>query len=155
VKGAEFVGVGVLKGFELTFYDHGRRWCGAAASIEPNSDSEVWGCVWRVPNTFSDELDLQEASYHRLSVSIHIPSHNNTEVVCRTYQYTHHTNMERLPPSPHYKHVIVSGAIEHSLPDDYVAKLKAILDNGYKGPIPLKLRILEELNSVHVEEEGY
>lgn len=39
---------------------------GAAASIEPKLDSHVWGCVWRVPHSFSDELDIQESSYYRL-----------------------------------------------------------------------------------------
>uniref|UniRef100_A0A914R107 Uncharacterized protein n=1 Tax=Parascaris equorum TaxID=6256 RepID=A0A914R107_PAREQ len=39
---------------------------------------------------------------------------NGEPLICRTYQYSDPDRQLALP-SPHYKHVIVSGAIEHSL----------------------------------------
>ena len=60
-----FFAPGVLCDHELVFFDHGKLWNGATASVEPKIGSEVWGVVWRVPNTFSDELDAQEQGYHR------------------------------------------------------------------------------------------
>ena len=38
-------------------------------------------------------------------------------------------------PSWVYKDVIVRGALEHSLPEDYINKLRAVKDNGYKGDV--------------------
>lgn len=57
----------MLRGHKLVFYDHGQRWMGAVASIERSHDEEVWGCIWRVENSFAAELDKQENGYHRLS----------------------------------------------------------------------------------------
>uniref|UniRef100_A0A914ZS46 gamma-glutamylcyclotransferase n=1 Tax=Parascaris univalens TaxID=6257 RepID=A0A914ZS46_PARUN len=143
VKRAVFEGVGVLRGHKLVFYDHGQRWMGAVASIEKSQDEEVWGCIWLVENSFAAELDKQENGYHRLSVEVVM---NGEPLICRTYQYSDPDRQLALP-SPHYKHVIVSGAIEHSLPSDYIGKLKAVAHNGYMGPVKLDLQVLKELNN--------
>lgn len=66
-------------------------------------------------------------------------------ISCRTYQYSN-PNRRPMPPSPHYKRVIVCGAIEHSLPLDYIRKLKAVKDNGYVGPVALDLVAIKRLN---------
>uniref|UniRef100_A0A915PT67 gamma-glutamylcyclotransferase n=1 Tax=Setaria digitata TaxID=48799 RepID=A0A915PT67_9BILA len=142
VKLAKYVNKGLLLNYRLEFYDHGLRWMGAVASVEQSKGDEVWGCVWHVPWSFSDELDLQESGYHRLDVSIRV---GNSTIVCRTYQYSN-PNRQRKLPSPHYKFVIICGAIEHSLPSDYIKKLRAVKDNGYKGSITIDLDALKDLN---------
>ncbi|CAD5210494.1 unnamed protein product [Bursaphelenchus okinawaensis] len=144
IKGAQFVGVGYLKNYELCFFDYGTRWHGAIASIENNNASEVYGCVWKVPNSFAEELDLQESGYHRLQIPVQLVKTNDT-VDCRTYQYSN-PERKRQPPSPHYKKVIVEGAKEHELPKDYVNKLEDIKHNDYKGKVLLDLKALKELN---------
>lgn len=77
--------------------------------------------MWRVPNSFADELDLQEFGYHRLNgtfcilktnsklilVTVEIPSEKDADgnirkVVCRTYQMSNPDRV-RQNPSPHYK----------------------------------------------------
>ncbi|KAH7727197.1 Protein C44B7.7 [Aphelenchoides avenae] len=145
IKGAVFETVGVLDDHELTFFDMGARWRGAVASIEPQKGSLVWGCVWRVPNSFAEELDRQESGYHRLAVPIIVPLQNNRRITCRTYQYSNPLRT-RQPPSPHYKTVIVSGAIEHKLPSEYIKWLKTIPDNGYRGRVSLDLAAIRHLN---------
>jgi hypothetical protein len=40
---------------------------------------------------------------------------DSSQIDCRTYQYSN-DKREKKPPSPHYKAVIVAGAIEHQLP---------------------------------------
>jgi hypothetical protein len=66
-------------------------------------------------------------------------SDTNT-IECRTYQYSN-DKRQRLPPSIHYKTVIVAGAVEHQLPGWYVDELKAIKDNGYRGRVPVELDV--------------
>ncbi|EFO19947.1 hypothetical protein LOAG_08543 [Loa loa] len=143
IKCAKYVSTGLLSNYRLEFYDHGLKWMGAIASVELSKGDEVWGCVWHIPWSFSDELDMQENGYHRLDVYVKF---GNSTTMCRTYQYSN-PNRQRKLPSPHYKLVIVSGAIEHSLPLDYIEKLKAIEDNGYKGPVVFDLIVLKYLNS--------
>ncbi|VDN24981.1 unnamed protein product [Gongylonema pulchrum] len=148
IKNATFEKIGLLPGYRLEFFDYGRRWKGAVASIEQSEDDEVWGCIWRVPWSFSDELDLQEGGYHRLIVDVKA---GNATVRCRTYQYS---NPARQPgsPSPHYKQVIVSGAVEHHLPLDYIMKLKAVKHNGYKGAVLVDLAAIKNLNSCNTSD---
>ncbi|VDM56717.1 unnamed protein product [Angiostrongylus costaricensis] len=136
IKGAEFERSGVLKNYELDFVANSTRWHGGLATIKEKSGAEVYGCVWRVPEEFADELDLQEKGYHRLSGGIHLHSYVNggrfvnclfavciecvnSVIECRTYQYSD-SKAPSLPPSPHYKTVILAGAVENSLPASYV-----------------------------------
>ena len=46
-------------------------------------------------------------------------------------------------PSWVYKDVILRGAEEHNLPEHYVAFLKQIEDNGYKGDVNIGLSLQE------------
>ena len=42
-------------------------------------------------------------------------------------------------PSTVYKRVIVHGAIENGLPEQYIKKLENIEDNGYDGEVDVQL----------------
>ena len=159
VKGAVFLSIGLLPSYELCFFDQSRRWQGALASVEEKVGSHVWGCVWQVPNSFAAELDMQEAGYHRLQVDITLPPSSPSVLGqkvlrCRTYQYSYQ-NRALAPPSPHYKHVILLGAIEHQLPSDYVEQLREIPTNGYKGSVELNLNAIKHLNeNAPIEPSG-
>uniref|UniRef100_A0A0M3K4N7 gamma-glutamylcyclotransferase n=1 Tax=Anisakis simplex TaxID=6269 RepID=A0A0M3K4N7_ANISI len=133
-----------LRGHKLAFYDHTQRWMGAVASVERSTseNDEVWGCVWRVSDSYASELDKQERGYHRLTVEVEM---NGVPLECRTYQYSNPSRKSSLP-SPHYKQVIVSGAIQHSLPIEYIDKLKLIEDNGFVGKINMDLDAIKHLN---------
>lgn len=67
------------------------------------------------------------------------------KIKCRTYTYSNPNRKLELP-SPYYKHVIVSGAIDYKLPIKYISKLKQIRDNNYKGEVELNLKIFQTLN---------
>uniref|UniRef100_A0A0N4WYQ4 gamma-glutamylcyclotransferase n=1 Tax=Haemonchus placei TaxID=6290 RepID=A0A0N4WYQ4_HAEPC len=134
-----------LKNFALNFVDssYSYRWHGGIATITEKPGAEVYGCVWRIPDDFSEELDSQEIGYHRLTVPIECA---NKTIQCRTYQYSNKT-APPAPPSPHYKTVIIAGAIEHSLPESYIKGLKEIPDNGYKGRVAVDLDVIKHLNN--------
>ncbi|KAK5982149.1 Cyclin N-terminal domain-containing protein [Trichostrongylus colubriformis] len=143
IKGAEYECNGVLKNFKLEFVASPySRWRGGIATIKETPGAEVHGCVWRVPHEFAAELDLQESGYHRLSVPVEC---TNATIECRTYQYSNITATSAAP-SPHYKTVIVAGAIEHSLPEFYIKSLKEIPDNGYEGRVAVKVDAIKHLN---------
>lgn len=72
-------------------------------------------------------------------------SANDATLTCRTYQYS---NKYRIlsNPSPHYKRVIISGAIEHNLPPEYIEWLRKIHTNEYRGRVELDLKAIKDLN---------
>ncbi|CAB3405584.1 unnamed protein product [Caenorhabditis bovis] len=141
-KGAEYFCNGKLDGYRLDFVHDSQRWKGALATILQDPSQHVWGCVWRIPNEFSDSLDEQEFGYHRLTVPIQT---EHGIIDCRTYQFSDLT-AESKKPSPHYKLVILEGAKEHKLPEDYIQYLEKIVDNNFKGSVDVDIPILKELN---------
>uniref|UniRef100_A0A183CIV7 type I protein arginine methyltransferase n=1 Tax=Globodera pallida TaxID=36090 RepID=A0A183CIV7_GLOPA len=158
VTGAVFMTTAVLADFELCFFDRSDRWHGAVASIERKPDTRVWGCVWRVPNSLAAELDEQEYSYRRLDVDVTIhtdsgPSIPSSPMRCRTYQYSNpDRKLNRL--SPHYRQVIITGALEHGLPSAYVDWIvNSFPTNDYQGQVKLKLKAIEQLNSLEHREQ--
>uniref|UniRef100_A0A915MX32 Gamma-glutamylcyclotransferase n=1 Tax=Meloidogyne javanica TaxID=6303 RepID=A0A915MX32_MELJA len=87
----------------------------------------------------------QEIGYHRLEV--HVLSHPSLDrgFNCLTYQYSN-TNRVLAAPSPHYKEVIVAGAVENELPTEYIKRLRAIPTNGFNGTVDLDLKAIKHLN---------
>ena len=71
--------------------------------------------------------------YQRFLVEI-INIADNSIVQCYTYDKfnKHETNGK---PSPAYKNVIINGAKEVGLPENYIQYLRSFEDNGYKGAI--------------------
>ncbi|KAI1693298.1 AIG2-like family domain-containing protein [Ditylenchus destructor] len=127
---AQFVSIGHLQNYTLEFYGNSSIWHGGVASIDRRRGAKVWGCIWKVPNSFASALDRQEHSYRRLDVDITQPlSYHRRNVRCRTYQYKN-VEVGKQRPSPRYKHVIVTGAQQHHLPDSYIERLKKIKTNA-------------------------
>ena len=78
------------------------------------------------------------------TVQIHVPDREHP-LICLTYQYSDKSHPPS-DPSPHYKHTIICGALEHNLPFEYIKCLQEIPTNGYKGRINLELKAISHLN---------
>ncbi|CAG0915707.1 unnamed protein product [Notodromas monacha] len=129
------VDIAQLKDFRLDFNYFSRRWQGAAATIVGDRNSRVWGIVWKISQDDLAHLDEQEgvkkAIYRRFRVEVR---NGSSFYSCWTYQLVRPLEDDRRP-STVYKSVIISGALENELPEDYVAQLRSISDNGYDGPV--------------------
>lgn len=72
---------------------------------------------------------------------VDVETPNGTMINCRVYQQCNnpkeHVKLSELPldrrPSPLYLNVILEGAVESGLPQDYIDVLKTIPHNGYDG----------------------
>ncbi|XP_067303997.1 gamma-glutamylcyclotransferase [Pseudorasbora parva] len=131
--------VAKLKDYKLVFGNHkgvaSQRWQGGVATIEQSSGDEVWGVVWRMNMSDLESLDRQEnvkmGTYSPMEVSV---STNDQDLHCRTYIMN---SCVYAPPSPQYLQVIVMGAEQNGLPEDYQEKLKSIETNKYEGHLPV------------------
>jgi len=139
---ATFVSTGCLNHYRLAFTLTSSRWQGAAADILEDTASKVWGTVWRVDAEHAESLDRQEGvctqngqdvgNYRRISIQAVTPAGETLE--CRSYQVVNKTAGLDGQPSPAYKGVILCGAIESGLPDEYVESLQQLAHNEYPGP---------------------
>lgn len=117
----------------------------------PDKGRVVWGAIWEIDLRNMQNLDNQEGVhmniYKPLQVSVDTPS--GTTVDCRVYMLC--DNPGELPenrnftskPSSTYIDVILSGAIETGLPEDYIQFLQSAEHNGQQG-IPEVVQALNE-----------
>ncbi|XP_074510556.1 gamma-glutamylcyclotransferase [Sebastes fasciatus] len=128
-----------LKDYRLVFGNHkglaSDRWHGGVATIEDSPGEEVWGVVWRMSMADLESLDSQEnvtlGAYSPVELSVKT---KYQELDCRTYMMN---SCVYAPPSPQYLQVIMMGAEQNGLPQDYQEKLRAIQTNMYEGPLPM------------------
>ncbi|CAH0586882.1 unnamed protein product [Chrysodeixis includens] len=148
---AEFVGIGLLENHQLDFVKYYGNWGGAVATAVPRPSKTVWGAIWKMHMDDQASLDMQEGvankEYFAKMVQIYTPDGIKTK--CRTYQHTFTPQVlmanELLPyerrPSITYKEVIVQGAIECSLPTDYIEMLKLLPHNGRNASDDIRKRL--------------
>ena len=131
-KSAEFVGIGSVSDYKLSFYRFSERWKGATATIEEAENNQVIGCVWTMLESDLENIDKQEGVPQKVyrPIYVDVKTSENKLIKCRSYQII--DTSESGLPSDAYKSVIVSGAKQNNLPKDYVQKLEAIKSNGVK-----------------------
>jgi hypothetical protein len=137
---ARLVSIARLPDYRLAFSIESKRtWLGGVGDILPDPGGEVWGALWVIAPEESRALDEQEGvfrdppAYRRMTVDVATAA--GDAVRCRTYQVVA-PDPGGFRPSPAYKDTIVTGAIEIGLPEAYVARLRAIEDNGVQGGGP-------------------
>ena len=87
---------------------------------------------------------MHQGLYERFEISVE--TKDGSWLPCLIYRLTAQTRqagVEELgteqKPSPFYKDVMLNGARENHLPDDYVNFIETIVDNGYTGEIDLQI----------------
>lgn len=130
----------------LGFNGYGETWKGAAAAIYPVMGGKVFGVVWKVDVCHIESLDKQESEYHRIMTTVVLSDGSELQVV--TYRMKRdHSTINKTKPSPHYKHVIVTGAEKFQLPHEYVKWLKSFEHNGYQGRVKYDLEALKPFHT--------
>lgn len=99
----------------------------AFANIVPDAGAEVWGVLYEVSAEDLDHIELTEGvrigNYDRVEVTAW-PSADETPL--GAFSLTSTRRDETLRPSDRYMQLLVSGAIEHGLPEHYVEYLRAV-----------------------------
>ena len=121
--GNKFLGLAKLEGYKLVFDGFFKKRDGAVANITELAGSIVWGGLFEISEANLAALDCYEgypSAYNRKKISVFL---EGSEVVDVVVYYR--TGQKLGSPSREYKELILQGARNCGLPDDYI---KAIRD---------------------------
>lgn len=94
----------------------------AKANILRHEGAFVWGVVFIMPAAALPDLDAIEGGYERVTVEVEHERLRKIESIC----YASKVRAADTVPHAWYKRHIVTGAVEHGLPTDYIAFLRAL-----------------------------
>jgi hypothetical protein len=117
------LGPAELRDHKLAFLRRSVRWKAGAADIVYSPGESVWGVLWELPFGAA-ELDVKESAgkaYRRRPVKVVL---DGERVEAMAYEVIDKQPHE-LEPRPEYVDLMVSGAREHGLPDEWVERLEA------------------------------
>jgi gamma-glutamylcyclotransferase (GGCT)/AIG2-like uncharacterized protein YtfP len=120
---ARFLGAARLPDHRLALHRRSIRWGGGAVDIVPAQGEEVWGAVYEVPDSTLDTLDAKEGqgwAYRRTAVRVEAADGRPLEA--EAYEVIEKEPRE-VPATPEYAALLVRGARERGLPEEYVARL--------------------------------
>jgi gamma-glutamylcyclotransferase (GGCT)/AIG2-like uncharacterized protein YtfP len=122
---ARFVAAAVLPDHELVFSGSSRMWGGGIANIRDMPGKKVEGVVWEISEAERMVLDEYEG-YPDLYVSKGVQVQTTSGKALTAFAYVMANPGREMPPSKPYKRLLISGAEEHGLSDEYVAFLESI-----------------------------
>lgn len=162
IPSAQFVEPALLENYRLDFGAplQATEWQGGLVTLAPSVGSGSWGTLWELDVASRKDLDrlelLTTGGYGSQSVRVKLQG-NGTEVPARVYimddvpiSNYHDLQPEQVPdsrkPSATYLKVLVKGAMESGVPEEYVNWLKSIRRSDKK------VQELEELFQLHPVE---
>jgi gamma-glutamylcyclotransferase len=122
-----FLGPARLDGFRLLFLRRSIRWKAGAADIVPEEGATTWGALYELTTTDLDALDAKEytanAGYQRREVEVQTQDGKRHKAI--TYEVVNKEPHE-LAPKPEYLELLIRGATERGLPEDWLSVLKEL-----------------------------
>ncbi|KAK7068199.1 hypothetical protein SK128_021967 [Halocaridina rubra] len=145
---AKKVNIGKLKDFRLDFNYFSQRWQGSAATIVEDPGNHLYGVLWEIANEDMANLDMQEGVHQGIykALEVDVEVLNGEMVRARSYQIIRPLEDDRRPSSV-YMNVILNGAKENGLPEEYIKFLENIEHNGYDGKVDVNLDLKKHVNA--------
>ncbi len=122
---ARFVAAAVLPDHELVFSGTSRMWGGGVADIRDVPGKKVEGVVWEISEAERKALDEYEG-YPELYVTNEVQVRTTSGKLLAAFAYVMARPGREMPPSKPYKRLLISGAEEHGLSENYIAFLESI-----------------------------
>lgn len=107
-------------GRRLECNKHGRDGSGKANLMEAAGET-VWGVLYRLSRHQLDTLDRFEGGYTRAELEVHA-----ADATHRAWTYVSLRLTEDPRPFDWYKELMLAGAREHGLPDEWLARLQTL-----------------------------
>ena len=126
VKSAEFFTNAWIRGYEVRFRKKSDDGSGKADLVQTGDPEDiVHGVVYQFDPIDWDELDEAERGYDQAAIQVHTDS-GDRDVT--TYLARRGRIDESLKPYTWYRDLILCGAEQHGLPEDYRRKIENIVD---------------------------
>ena len=122
---AKFVAAAVLPEHELIFSGNSRMWGGGIADIREMVGKKVEGVLWEISESEQKALDEYEG-YPDLYLRKEVQIRTSAGKLVTAFAYVMANPGREASPSKPYKRLLISGAEEHGLSDEYVAFLESI-----------------------------
>ncbi|HEX9654104.1 MAG TPA: gamma-glutamylcyclotransferase family protein [bacterium] len=125
---ASCIGAGMLRGYRIRFHKIGKDGSGKCnAQATDNLDDVVYGVVYHIADRDTSVLDEKEdvprGGYSRKQVDIvMLDDYSESPVDC--YFANPKFIDDNLLPFEWYKALVIAGALEHDLPEEYVRLLR-------------------------------
>ncbi|MDW8404339.1 gamma-glutamylcyclotransferase family protein [Chloroflexus sp.] len=119
VPSAQVIGRARLEDWRLVFNKRSRDGS-AKANLTASLGDTTWGVLYEVDAQDLNKLDKIEGGYQRISVQICKP--DGEKVTAATYVST--DVVDNQTAYEWYKNMVIAGAREHGLPQDYIAYLE-------------------------------
>jgi gamma-glutamylcyclotransferase len=116
------LGAAELPDHRLAFLRRSIRWAAGVVDIVPEPGRSVWGVLYELP-LGAGELDAKEGAgfaYRRREVEV---LRDGLSFAAFAYEVIDKEPAE-VPPRADYLKLLVTGAREHGLPEDYIAELE-------------------------------
>jgi gamma-glutamylcyclotransferase (GGCT)/AIG2-like uncharacterized protein YtfP len=130
---ARFLGPAVLADFRLALTRRSIRWGSGVADIVAAPGERVWGAVYELPAEALDEIDRKEGAgfaYRRRKVDVVLHGERRR---AEAYEVIH-KDPDVSPATPEYASLVLRGARERGLPDEWLATLESVL----RGSVPAR-----------------
>jgi gamma-glutamylcyclotransferase (GGCT)/AIG2-like uncharacterized protein YtfP len=121
-----FVGPARLDGFRLLFLRRSVRWKAGAADVVPDDGAATWGALYEVSAADLDALDRKEfateGGYKRREVQVECDGSRHAAITYEVVEKAPH----ELAPKQEYVDLLIRGAQERNLPEDWIMVLKEL-----------------------------
>jgi gamma-glutamylcyclotransferase len=118
-----------LANHKIGFYEHSVVWDGALETVIPDTQSEVWGVLYQLEPYAWDQLDnCEDVRLDGTGEYFHYPVEvlDEQNTIREASMYKKARLGEPKLPSTEYLDVIIRGAKEQRLPEEYIKTLQNI-----------------------------
>jgi gamma-glutamylcyclotransferase (GGCT)/AIG2-like uncharacterized protein YtfP len=120
--GARFLRPARLEGYRLALTRRSIRWKAGVLDIVVAEGHAVWGALFELDQRALEAIDLKEAagsSYRRIEIDVEGEPAMAYEVIAK--------EPEEIPSTPAYAEVVLAGARQCGLPEEWMGELARIL----------------------------
>jgi gamma-glutamylcyclotransferase (GGCT)/AIG2-like uncharacterized protein YtfP len=121
-----FLGPARLDGFRLLFLRRSVRWKAGAADVVPDDGAATWGALYELSAADLDALDAKEfapqGGYQRREVEVECDGRRHSAITYEVVEKAPH----ELAPKQEYVDLLVRGATERNLPQEWIDVLKEL-----------------------------
>ena len=127
-----FLGAARLGGYRLELRRRSIRWGAGVLDLVATPGAEAWGALYELPGVALERLDAKEGAgfaYARVEVEPVLDGEPRRAVAYEVID----KEPEQVACSPEYTELVLAGARERGLPDEWLRELEAGLGAGGAG----------------------